>query len=1178
MVNRARWLGRAAVTLCVAAGVWLLVAAVRGGWDAADPVASVLGASAGIAALLVSLGFGPRAGTVAGDPPPPPAPAVPEWVVDRGEVEQIVSAVCARAGGSREPFSRRHADGNRNTAIAITTGLHGAGGFGKTTLAHVVCAHPKVRRIFRGRVYVVTIGRNVRGRAAIAAKVAEATRFITGDTLESGGDPGQAGDHLGRLLALRRRTLLVIDDVWEAEQLEPFLRGAEENCVRLVTTRRPAVLPPRAARIVVDRMSPAQARAALTHRLTPAMPESLTEALTKATGRWALLLRLVNQLIAVQMATGVDAAVAAREILDRLRALGPAGADPDLPLDLDDPARRNTAVRASIQAATALLPREGGRRFAELGVFAEDEAIPLPLVALLWRATGGLDEAEARALCMQMAELSLIGLDGSVTGGAIALHDVVRDYLRAELASDVAAVNVALLDAVAASLPSANVTAEQAVRDGQGDAVAWWETPDGYLLDHLVEHLLDAGRVAEAEAVTGDLRWVEARLYQRGPTAPWRDLGQIDSPNARMRAQDVVRAAHLLSPTDPPHALTSVLHSRLGALGRWHNRPYTPLYSSHPTLSNRRRPPDLPDSSWLRTLTGNAGAVHAIAFSPDGTQLAAGGDDKRIRLWDPVTGESLRTMSTEGRIRAIAFSPDGAVLAVGGDDGEVSLWDPTTGDTLRTVAFHVGGVTAVAFSPDGTRIVSAGQDGQAMLRQLSSGDVLARLGRAAPRSIRAVAFSPDGTLIAIGGETALELWDGTTGSLVRDLRDLTARGLGTRAVAFSPDSSLLVTGGLDRRVLVWDVTTGGIMRDLAGHAGYVNAVAYSPHATLLATAGYDQVVRLWDPGGGVEVRDLGGHEGYVNAVAFSPDGTLLATAGSDRAVRLRDPAIRSGGSDATGVRAVAVAADSQLATVDDDGRVRLWDPRTGSVSSTLTSYIRGVRTAAFRPDGAMLVTVGVDGQMWIWDPVRGSPVDSFPDAGIRYMRAAAFSPDGSVLAAADEHAVQLWDTTTGTVLRTLTGPGLEHVGTLLFSPDGTTLATANEQGSLCFWNPTTGSAHGTYDSGGRATRSMAFSADGTRLAVVSDEGAVHVWYPVSGTARDPLTDSGPVNAVAFNGHQLTTAGDDGTLRIWDSRAGRVLTLMRTDTSLRCCTWSADGRTLFAGGRAGLFAYDYRPGV
>ncbi|WP_326799884.1 hypothetical protein OG946_34635 [Streptomyces sp. NBC_01808] len=108
-----------------------------------------------------------RPSAAAGDPPPPAAPVVPPWVVDRSQAREAVAAVC----------------GDRR-AVGATTSLWGAGGFGKTRLAMLVRAHPRVRRRFRGRVYVVTIGRDVRGRAAIAAKVAQATRFITGDTQE----------------------------------------------------------------------------------------------------------------------------------------------------------------------------------------------------------------------------------------------------------------------------------------------------------------------------------------------------------------------------------------------------------------------------------------------------------------------------------------------------------------------------------------------------------------------------------------------------------------------------------------------------------------------------------------------------------------------------------------------------------------------------------------------------------------------------------------------------------------------------------------------------------------------------------------------------------------------------------------------------------------------------------
>ncbi|MFE2873618.1 NB-ARC domain-containing protein [Embleya sp. NPDC059259] len=164
------------------------------------PALGVLIVVGAVLTLVVPLVQRPSAD--AGDPPPP----VEDWWVAREQGAEVVAAVCA-AG---------------RATVGITTGVHGAGGFGKTTLARVVCADRAVRRRFRGRVYVVTIGRDVRGRAAIAAAVADATRLITGDTTPFD-DPDLAGTHLGRLLDARPRTLLVLDDVWTREQLAPFL-------------------------------------------------------------------------------------------------------------------------------------------------------------------------------------------------------------------------------------------------------------------------------------------------------------------------------------------------------------------------------------------------------------------------------------------------------------------------------------------------------------------------------------------------------------------------------------------------------------------------------------------------------------------------------------------------------------------------------------------------------------------------------------------------------------------------------------------------------------------------------------------------------------------------------------------------------------------------------------------
>lgn len=96
-----------------------------------------------------------------------PAPVeLPPWVIDRAQSKQVEAAVCGKP-----------------SAVGIGTSLEGASGFGKTTLAMMACASPRVRRHFGNRIFVVTIGQDVRGPAAVAAKVAEATRFITGDTM-----------------------------------------------------------------------------------------------------------------------------------------------------------------------------------------------------------------------------------------------------------------------------------------------------------------------------------------------------------------------------------------------------------------------------------------------------------------------------------------------------------------------------------------------------------------------------------------------------------------------------------------------------------------------------------------------------------------------------------------------------------------------------------------------------------------------------------------------------------------------------------------------------------------------------------------------------------------------------------------------------------------------------------
>jgi WD40 repeat protein len=78
---------------------------------------------------------------------------------------------------------------------------------------------------------------------------------------------------------------------------------------------------------------------------------------------------------------------------------------------------------------------------------------------------------------------------------------------------------------------------------------------------------------------------------------------------------------------------------------------------------------------WLRTLTGHTYGVWGVAFSPDGQLLATASKDRAARLWDPVTGDCLHTLTDPGEVWGVAFSLDGRLLATASTDAKVRLWD-----------------------------------------------------------------------------------------------------------------------------------------------------------------------------------------------------------------------------------------------------------------------------------------------------------------------------------------------------------------------------------------------------------------------------------------------------------------------------------------------------------------------
>jgi len=75
------------------------------------------------------------------------------------------------------------------------------------------------------------------------------------------------------------------------------------------------------------------------------------------------------------------------------------------------------------------------------------------------------------------------------------------------------------------------------------------------------------------------------------------------------------------------------------------------------------------------SLEGHSDWVSCLGFSPDGTRLASGSQDRIVRLWDVTNGDLLLRLEGLGdTVSHVAFSPDGAHLAAAGADGRVRIW------------------------------------------------------------------------------------------------------------------------------------------------------------------------------------------------------------------------------------------------------------------------------------------------------------------------------------------------------------------------------------------------------------------------------------------------------------------------------------------------------------------------
>ncbi len=554
----------------------------------------------------------------------------------------------------------------------------------------------------------------------------------------------------------------------------------------------------------------------------------------------------------------------------------------------------------------------------------------------------------------------------------------------------------------------------------------------------------------------------------------------------------------------------------------------------------------------IRQFEGAFGTIHAAVFNLDGTQVAAAAclpqteNDflcpSEVIIWDARTGDLLRRWEIGGgRADALAFSPDGSRIAAGANDSQVVVWEAASGTEVWRTRGNYQFIVALAFTPNSNDLLTAGTSGMD-LWDAETGALKRGFGGSIDQ-IKSLAISPDGLTALTGSrEFSLILWNLRTGGEIRRLLGHTGEIL---SVAYSPDGTQAVSsggsiGGADQSIIVWDLEAGTLLRRLRPEIGAFNqfsgrvfdivGVRFMPDGMGVLGGIQDGTLRLWDTQNGAIIRRLAGHRLGINSLVLSHDGRYLASG------------------------AMRFGLDLSIDTLQGPGEIFLWDAYSGQFNRSFEGHEAEVMALAFTPDDKTLIAADFNGTVIAWDAASGTMLREIGQHGAQ-IEHLLLSPDGRyAISGAVDGTIVIWDVVSGGEIRRIKAHGT-YVNALAVTPDSRYLLSSGLPDSgveLSLWDIENGELIRRFQSPNVIVDSLAVSPDGKVALAGKFDGSLQRYDMATGELIGDLLvghEGGSLNSVlaigfTADGRYALSAASDTTLILWDMASGQALRRLR----------------------------------